>query len=298
MSIISVGILEAKTFVLKGTKIPVLIIEGPKIVIVPYPFLKVDYTVNLSTRKLSIDDLTFYDKDGFEIKIRGHIEMRVTNVFKWCYEFLGGEPISVKEGVVKGHFGDAFQTLITNYNLPIIEIEKLRGPEIFALIFEGKPIPGRPFKPEEFQRYRENAERQGWKALTIIFASFEEVGKTREIREKQAVAAAERWSSGYLGEAKGEERKRETRTATFEIAKALAGIPAKKDSELTEEEIQRISKVMPEAFQEFMNMKKIEAIQDTDKTFFVQSGAQIPLVISPPTTNEEKKKKKRKRRTF
>jgi len=194
MSIISVGILEAKTFVLKGTKIPVLIIEGPKIVIVPYPFLKVDYTVNLSTRKLSIDDLTFYDKDGFEIKIRGHIEMRVTNVFKWCYEFLGGEPISVKEGVVKGHFGDAFQTLITNYNLPIIEIEKLRGPEIFALIFEGKPIPGRPFKPEEFQRYRENAERQGWKALTIIFASFEEVGKTREIREKQAVAAAERWS--------------------------------------------------------------------------------------------------------
>jgi len=55
---------------------------------------------------------------------------------------------------------------------------------------------------------------------------------------------------------------------------------------------------MPEAFQEFMNMKKIEAIQDTDKTFFVQSGAQIPLVISPPTTNEEKKKKKRKRRTF
>jgi len=297
MSVISVGVLEAKTFVLRGTRIPIWTIEGPKIILIPYPFVEVDYSVNLSTRRLQIDDLSFYDKDGFHIKIRGHIEMRVTHIFRWCYEFLGGETLESKEGVVKGNFGDAFQTLINKQGLTIKEIEKLRGPEICGLIFKGEHIAGHPFDPQEFQRYRENAQRQGWEVLTVIFASFEEVGKTREIREKQAIAAAERWSSGYLGEAEGERIKRRVRTASFEIGKAMAGIPAKKDSELTDEEKERISKVMPKAFQEVMTLEKIGAIGSTDKTFFVQSGAQIPLVISPPTTSEEKKKK-RKRGTF
>jgi len=295
MSVISIGVYEAKTLVLKGTKIPVLILKGPRITIIPYPILQIDYTVNLSTRKLSIGKLLFYDKDGFEIAIQGHIEIRVIDIFKWCYEFLGGYSISEKERVIVENFGDAFQTLITNYGLPITEIEKLRGPEVYALIFKGIKIAGRPFDPAEFEGYRKNAERQGWEPLTIIFGSFEERGKTREIREEQAIAAAKEWTLGRLGRAEGQKMKREAREAIWEIAKALAGCGLKKDSELTPEEIERASGKTAEAFQEYVRLKALQTIRDTDKMVFTPSGKQIPLMLSPPTTEEKKGKR---RRTF
>ena len=299
MSVVSVGTLEAKTFVLKGTKIPVLIIKGPKIVIVPYPFLKVDYTVNLSIRPIPINDLTFYDKDGFELKIDGNIEMKVVNVFLWCYTFFGGEPLEKKEEEVKKTFGDAFQTLINQKELPIKEIEKLRGPEICGLIFKGEPIPGRDFDPEEFKKYRKNAETQGWEVTNIVFGSFIEPEETREIREKLARAAVEEEIQGRLGRARGEGMRREFREAIREYAKAFGKIFPKEDGKLTEEEKRRLSKKTPEAARLYLAIKQTEAIKETDKTLIGPSLDRIiPFVNLSPTTNEEKKKKKRKRRTF
>jgi len=192
-------------------------------------------------------------------------------IMDWCYEFFGGEPISVKEKAIISAFADAFQSFI-NYNaLKIEEIERLRGPEIARLIFKGIPL--LRYDPRIFRRYREDAERQGWEILTVVFEKFTEIGKAREIRERQAEAMMEERIRGHLGIAYGEQTKREARIACWELAKQLAGIH-KPDSEMTSLDIQKASEKLPIAVKAWIEMKLADKIGRADKIIITPRGTE------------------------